>query len=313
MLSRRQVIAGAGAAATPLLFTLDACSNNGITFASPTPVWWNAVPLIAQRHHCYEAEHVTVAEFEVPNGVRSKQAIAEGNADMGVASANAISTSTDSELMRLKILASITQSRSTLAIMSHAGADPLVGRIGYAKGTISEFYLIAYLLKIGKIDLYRQKRLQLINLPPPNLVTAFVRGDIDTAVTWEPFASQISRSFRPPQAVSEIRDEGLYAQHIFALSSTTTDVSKRNAVLKGLKRASDYINQHRTDVASELEHFFKFPPGFLLHSRAWQEVSFSFSTDHQLIVSGLEQDLALAREAGVAKTAGGQSFAHLLD
>jgi hypothetical protein len=65
---------------------------------------------------------------------------------------------------------------------------------------------------------------------------------------------------------------------------------------------------HRQKVAADLETFFKFPAGFLAKGGVWDKVMFTYSTDRRDILGALTQDLALAREAGVAKTTGGQSF-----
>src|SRR4051794_6394475 len=145
MFRRREFLAASAAAAVSGSFSLTGCDidKTDVTFANPTPVWWNAVPIIAERHGFYASEKVNVVGFEVPNGVRSKQAIVDGNAQMGVASPNAIPTSTDLQLEKLRILASITQSNSTIALVSRKPVSEILNsRIGYVKGAISEFYLI---------------------------------------------------------------------------------------------------------------------------------------------------------------------------
>lgn len=313
MLDRRQIVFGGGLAATSLVF-LSACGGEtDVTFANPAPVWWNAVPLIAAERGFYAREGVNVLGFDVPTGVRSKQAIVDGNAQMGVASPNAISTSTDADLRHLKILATLTQSNSTVAILTRgAAADILNSRIGYVRGAISEFYLIAHLIKSGNLAAYRNHSLTLVDLPPPSLVTAFAHGDIDTAVAWEPFASQILQlpSDRP---ITAIRDDSLYTQHIFALAHPALSPDLRGRVVTALSKSSEYITQNRAAVAADLERYFRFPARFLSGSDVWDKVNFRFSREKTPILAALNRDLVLAQEAGVARTGGGPPFEELLD
>jgi hypothetical protein len=314
--TRRESIIGAGAALGFLTVPLAACVDGAstITFANPAPVWWNAVPLVAAQRGFYSAEGVTVLGFDVPTGVASKQAIIDGNAVMGVAAPNAISTSTDAELNRLKILGTLTQSANTIAILTRGLASNfLESRIGYVRGTVSEFYLIAYLAKIGQLERYHNGRLDLVNLPPPNLVTAFERRDIDTAVAWEPFGSQIQMLASSRGRIEIIRDETLYTQHIFALASSDLEHGVRDRVITALRKTAEFITANRPTVAADLERYFRFPSGFLSRGAIWPNVHFRFSQDRAPILQALNRDLDLAREAGVARSGGGPSFAALLD
>jgi ABC-type nitrate/sulfonate/bicarbonate transport system substrate-binding protein len=308
---------GAGAFAAAAFLPAGCTQKNAVTFANPSPVWWNAVPLIAARHGFYDAENVQVLGFDVPTGVRSKQAIVDGNAAMGVASPNAISTSTDAALGALRILASITQSNSTVAIIIRAGHDLLNSRIGYVQGATSEFYLLAYLIQTGQLDAYRlggngRRRLDLVNLAPPNLVTAFANRDIDVAVAWEPFASQIEMSAQGADPVRVIRDESLYTQHIFALSDRQIGPDPRQRVLKALRRAAEHISSNRAAVGAELEQFFQFPEGFLTRRPVWDKVNFRFSQNRDEVLAALNRDWNLAKGCGVAQTSGGRVFDDLV-
>lgn len=315
MHDRREVILGTTALATGLAFGLGGCETHstGVTFAAPTPVWWNAVPLIASSGGFYSRAGITVLEFDVPTGVRSKQAIVDGNAQMGVAATNAISTSTDAELRNLRILASITQARGTVAIVSHVPAVQLQhSSIGYVKGTISEFHLISFLMKQGNLGRYRANGLRLMNLSPPNLVTAFANGEVDAVVAWEPFASQAGMQSRGGRKPLTLRDDSLYAQQIFLLASVHAAEESRNKVLGAIRDTCSYIQNNRREVAADLERRFKFPTGFLVNGPVWPNVRFAFQQDKEAIRQALNVDRALAREAGVAGNTGGPAVDTLL-
>lgn len=314
MFSRRDLLQLVPVAPLALSLPLASCTGqDAITFANPAPVWWNAVPLIAQRHNLYSKFGANVAGFDVPTGVRSKQAIVDGNAQMGVAAQNAISTSSDEELGKLHILASITQSNSTIAIVSRKPIAQLATtKIGYVRGSISEFYLVSHLLRTGQGQLHQGKQLELVDLAPPNLLPAFQDGQIDAAVAWEPFASQIEMAARKKGPVHILRDPGLYNQHIFALASRSANADSRARVLQGLKAAAELIEANRARIADELETFFKFPKSFLSGSDVWEKTRFNYSVDKAAIAQALNTDLDLAKRVGVARTGGGAVFSELL-
>jgi len=310
MVTRRESVRLLGAAG--LVHALGACSpasnktDHPVTFASPAPVWWNAVPLIAEKHALYEGEHVKVDSFNVATGVKAKEAIVAGNAQIGVASPNAFSITTDRDLAKLRILGSITQSSSTVAIISRRPISEITRtRIGYVKGAISEFYLIAHLINTGQIDDYVSKKITLVALPPPGLLTAFEHGDIDSVSAWEPFASQIEAlAKRRGEKVDVLRDPSLYIQHIFAVASEDALKTSRasvDRVVTALRKACEYIEANRPTVGNELERFFQFPAGFLTGGSVWPTVSFKYNRDREVILAALRRDLELAQHARTAQ------------
>jgi ABC-type nitrate/sulfonate/bicarbonate transport system substrate-binding protein len=254
-----------------------------------------------------------VQSFDVPTGVKSKEAIVDGNAMMGVCSPNAISITDDAQLAKLRILGSVMQSSSTVAIVARKPLNELpMQKIGFVPGAISEFYLIAYLQKAGLLDLYRDKRLSLTALPPPGLTTALAKRDVDAIVAWEPFAAQGEAALRSAgEPVFVARDETLYTQHILIVADSAADPTAVDKVVAALRRTCENVTANRAAAAAELEKYFKFPPGYLLKSAVWSKVAFEFSADKSLIQSALARDLELARIAGIAK-ASEKQFATLL-
>ena len=171
--SRRDIIASSAALA------LAGCGKKkpALTFATSSPVWWNPVPIIAERRGALKDKGFDLKSLALENGAAVRQAVAAGRAQMGVASTSAFTTASDTELQAVRILASITRTSAMVSLLSRI-ADPsqmIRGRIGYTPGTISEFYLIAYLQKSLQIDLYARRELMLVSLDPAALVAAFQR------------------------------------------------------------------------------------------------------------------------------------------
>lgn len=306
LIHRRQFLVGGAA-----VFGLAACGGRDssaslgtVRYASPAPVWWNAPPLFASERNLYEPRSVTVRSFDVATGTRSKEAVVDGNAEVGVAAPNSFSTASSSQLSSMRILCNTMNSETTVSIVSR---DDIINwetvRIGLVKGTIAEFYLISYLRSVGLLELYTSNRLTIVSLSPVGVVTAFESGEIDVASIWEPYASQIAiKADGTPNNV--IRDTNLYRQQIYLLSRKAVLNENGDAVLAvrdALADACGYIESDRSKAASELEDYFKFETGFLKNSSAWQGTTFAYSTDPTDMIEAMRQDFEIAKIAGVAQ------------
>ena len=253
----------------------------------------------------YRKHGLDVMSFDVPTGVKSREAVVQGSAKLGIAAANAISTATDEQLAKIKILGSITQTSATVSIISRepiAQLDLNKATIGYVPGTISEFYLVAYLRSIGQLERYTSQSLKLIKLPPTSLITAFMEGDVTTVVPWEPFGEQIRILAADKKLEIDIfRQQELYRQQIYLISRRDAPAKVQDGIKRALKDSCDYIEKNRKSVAKKLEDDFKFKSGFLSNSDIWKSVSFKFIDDMNNIMSTLSGDLELAEIAEVAQ------------
>ncbi|XHR30435.1 MAG: aliphatic sulfonate ABC transporter substrate-binding protein [Chthoniobacteraceae bacterium] len=69
----------------------------------------------------------------------------------------------------------------------HAVADLKEKKVGVTKGSYAHHLLFLLLKNAG----LKSTDIKLIHLPPGDLVTAFSRGDLDAAVTWEPYLGEL--------------------------------------------------------------------------------------------------------------------------
>jgi NitT/TauT family transport system substrate-binding protein len=70
------------------------------------------------------------------------------------------------------------------------GIEQLRGaRVGVFKPTGTYAMFVAYMRSIYGIE--PEEYFRLVNAPPPQLVQAFARGDVDAVVIWEPFVSKL--------------------------------------------------------------------------------------------------------------------------
>lgn len=291
----------AGSAATSLLWLTGCSSAKKFTYASPSPVWWNAAPLIANLKGFYESVDLDLQEFSVSTGTRSKEAVITGNAFTGVAAPNSFSLAKPEHLNELVILSNTMQSNTTVSIVSREeNIDWEKVSIGLVKGTISEFYLISYLRKLGSeyLSLYTEGKLNTISQSPPGVASSYLGNQIDVAIMWEPHASLASAQGEHHL----IRDNSLYTQQIYLLGAAS-EVEKHQVnyqkMNKALSLACQYIENNREQAANELETFFKFKPGFLSNSTVWKGTTFPYSKSKSAITPALKADFEIAKIAGL--------------
>ena len=301
----------------PAFWELTGCiREETVAFASPSPVWWNAVPVITALRGAFKRDPKGIRNFDVSTGVASKEAVVQGNADVGVCAANALATSSKEQLSKLAVLACITRSSGTVSMIAEGKRLDLPrSKIGYVKGTISEFYLISYLRQQKQLALYN--KLDLKALPPFGVPPAFDKKDINVALPWEPFAETLIRACKKMnREILVIRDPTLYEQQILLVASQKALAEKRPRVEKFarlIQGTCAEIEGQRGDAASDLEKFFKFERGFISESDAWKQTSFYYVTDKKVIEKGLHQDFELAAIGGISQGATMEELVTTLD
>ncbi|MEK7509585.1 MAG: hypothetical protein AAB605_02630 [Patescibacteria group bacterium] len=167
-----------------------------LRFAEGSGVWWSDTQSrLARERDLYAKHNLQVVSFSVATGLESKNAVVQGNADVGiVASAPLVNSASKNE--EVIVLGSYMQSSELLSLVAR---ERVYDRwweqpIGYVPGTISEFYLFSYLKAKGLEDLYLSKKLNLVALTPSGIPTTFAKEDVGVAVIWEPFASQMKEA-----------------------------------------------------------------------------------------------------------------------
>lgn len=183
-LSRRQLIAAAGALTTASLIKSPAVAQRSLkgTLAYGSIGYTWALPYVAEEAGFWKQANVDLVTSSFESGRDAMQALLSGSADF--------SASTDTPLVfaaltGLRPVAVANYSRYSrdmkIAVRSDSGIDPkipasLKGRkIATRVGTSGQYLLAKYLelagLKSGDITV--------VDLPPANMTTALTRGDID--------------------------------------------------------------------------------------------------------------------------------------
>ena len=131
-------------------------------------------------------------------------------------------------------------------------------RVAYAESTPSHFFLL-YLLK--KDGLTTKDVTPVVVDDPSTAGKAFMAGQVDAAVTWEPFVSQATADGRGKILVSSRDAEGLIVASFIASNSA---LLHRQADLKkfadGWFRAVDYIALHPDEAYPIMAKGLNLPP-----------------------------------------------------
>jgi NitT/TauT family transport system substrate-binding protein len=85
-------------------------------------------------------------------------------------------------------------------------------RVGVFEPTGTYAMFLAYMRSIYHID--PQSYFNLVNAPPPQLVQAFARGDVDAVVIWEPFVSKLVGEFDGRILISYKRLWSMWDGHV---------------------------------------------------------------------------------------------------
>jgi len=118
-------------------------------------------------------------------------------------------------------------------------------RIGVPIGGNAEYLMDIFLMKYG----LSRKDVTIINLNPPEMVGAIVRGDIDASFSWEPYVTRTINQVGEKNTIVFYGDD-IYRE-TFELVSMK-DWSLKNSVvaenfLRALIEAVDYIQKHRDE------------------------------------------------------------------
>jgi sulfonate transport system substrate-binding protein len=150
---------------------------------------------------------------------------------------------------------------TALALVAQRGsnintaADLKGKRVAVTKGSYAH-HLLYLLLKQANLS---DSDIKLIHLPPADLVTAFLHGDVDAAATWEPYLSRLEENGAKFIADGTGIKKGelvIIATQEFA--SANPEVVEK--VLKAYQRGNEFIKTHPQEAAQLLAPEVKLSP-----------------------------------------------------
>lgn len=317
-MKKRLTAAAALLFASVLAVSMAGCDDQSakvasISFAEAGVAWFNSPTIIAREDAFYKKYKISVASHDVSTGLASKNAVVSGNAELGVSAATPIIFAAASR-EPLLVLGSYVQSTNLVSIITRTASDGgetgLAAPVGIVPSTASELALVSHLIGMGKEALYTDKAqrdgaLKIVGVRPTGVVQAFNNRDINTAVIWEPLASQI---LAPPgqaaiDGTTAVASKRPYSFEAFIVTSPKAWAERKQDILKALraiKDATGYLN-HSEAARKRVEGYFGYPDGWLKDK--WDKVEFKFVADKSSIAKTIGDEAFLATKAGILKDA----------
>jgi len=159
----------------------------------------------------------------------------------------------------LKVIAQmsdISGAQQLIVKKSIDSLDQLQGKkIGLLRGTASEAFYDSIVDSYG----FRPGSAQLINMGPTDMTTAFIRGDVDAVVLWEPHSTRARKLGKGKILISgtygylggKAVPKRVYGDHavLFAAEDTLKkEPATTRSVLAALQKATDFIHDHRAEA-----------------------------------------------------------------
>lgn len=284
--------------------------------ASAEPIRVGSTPTghlmwIAEHQGYFETHDVEVELKEYTSGVTASQALLKGEADL----INSSEFAFVSNAMRnsdLRVVASISRANSAeLFARSDRGietATDLVGRrIGVTRRSIGEFFLGEY-LAINGIGI---SEVELVDLRAPDIVVEITSGNIDAAITWEPFVYRTKKSLG--RSFFALPDQESYYYHFVLAGFRNWIGARRNqvtALLKALIDAEHFASEDPAAAQSIIAKRFDLDPNFVRDT--WDRYVLEVSLQ-QTLISLMEQEAHWRIERGLDEAADIPDFLRMID
>jgi NitT/TauT family transport system substrate-binding protein len=251
-----------------------------LVYALPTSVP-AAIPYVAIDRGFFKAEGLDVEARMFPSGREALQALLAGQAQIqsvsetpvvhAIVQGNALTTiATAARHKEAKLIA-----RPDRGI---AVPEDLAGkRVATLPGTNSDYFMYKFLAAHG----LKPERLQIANMAPPDMVAAFVKGDIDAYFAWEPHISYAARQvpgarvFYPGELYHGWVTVNMDPAFVRANPQTV------RKIIRALIKAEAFIKDHKEDSIKLVAARLKMDESVL--RALWDESLFKVELDKTLV------------------------------
>jgi NitT/TauT family transport system substrate-binding protein len=201
---------------------------------------------IAQERHFFEANGLRVnVKDDYPSGVATTDALLKGDAEIvWTAEFPMVRHAFEKRPIRIITIFGRFTTEFLIARKDRGVAtisDLKGGKIGVARNTIAEFYLVRFLALNG----VSPKDVSLVDLPGAQAREQITSGILDRVVTWEPYANQIRERLGDKVVAWSIQNSqpgyGLLVARNDWLSASPEIA---NRFLKSLAQAEDYLSRN---------------------------------------------------------------------
>jgi sulfonate transport system substrate-binding protein len=250
----------------------------------PSPGLGSTLIWVAQDRGYFAKHGLNVTLKQYPTATIAMQDILNGKLDFLLASEYSISEQILNK-KPLRVIGTIAESD----VMSVVGrrdrgivqiSDLEGKKIGITKNTMVEYFLGRFFV-LNDLSL---RNVTIINLQPAELVDAIVRGDIDAAVSFEPYVYQMQQRMGGNAIVWPANLE----QHSFySITCTETRLQESPAIIEdllaSLLEAETFVNFHNEEAKKIAQKQINYDDQYM--NNEWQKHHFSVGLSQALITS----------------------------
>jgi ABC-type nitrate/sulfonate/bicarbonate transport system substrate-binding protein len=253
-----------------------------ITLAvSPAP--YSALILIADEKGYFKAEGLEVALESHPSGLEALEAVCLGNAQVATVADIAFSAKVVED-PSIRVLASIgtTVGSQIVARKNRKIRDPvdLKGkRVGYSAGTVSDYFLFAFLIS-ENIPL---NEVTAVNLSPVLQADAVVNGEVDAVSAFEVYAYEAKNRLKENAVSWDSQNNLAYHWLLATNEGVIQSPEPLKRLLKALLKAEDFGRDHEAETKSVIARRWGFDPDFLRES--WPRTRLNVSFNQSIVIS----------------------------
>lgn len=219
----------------------------------------NALFIVAQEQGYFEEEGLQVVIEYVPDGKTGDQLLIDGRIDMLNPTPEGVAVLRDAGVDG-RVVAILDSSYGADGIIASADitqvADLRGRKVAFEPNSASHFFL-AYLLDREGMT---TADLQAVPLPASEAGSAFVSGEVDAAVTWQPWLSKASE--RPGgHVIADSWKLPIIPTFAFIRSEVIEERPQDvKALLRALFKAQSWIEAHQYETAEVIAEHFDISP-----------------------------------------------------
>ncbi len=272
----------------------------------PASLGWPGTDFLPMIWDLYKAEGLDFSPVYAVGGKGALATVLDDKADLGIVALAAVVDSI-ARGSPLVILAITTRSSAQVRLIARreSASNWIYGPIGYSRGTILESALLTNLQVMNKLDLHRDKKLNLIPFNnPKNVIAALLEGRIQSASILRPFADFALKQSAPdmPSPFVDVTSSPAYELNVCLVTTLRHWQKNREGILKAMTAIRRSREIARKEPARALEAIREFeaagPIGMTTQSHAWK------IEDLVLLTRPNEIRPSLVREAELRKAAG---------
>lgn len=289
-LTRRRALVGAGAAT--LLASLHACNRSGAPPASTSKVRI-AVPVvphaglihIASARGFFRDRGLEATLLPQSYGKAALAELVQGRADLAVAADVPVVV----EILKgapLSIVASVANASNELAVLGrvdrgiHTPGDLRGRRVGVTLGTSGEYFLWAFLVR----HRIAPQSLQLIDLPPSQLIESLRHDLVDAIAAWQPVRHEAELAFG--DRIVSLHAPDAYAQNYVLVGQHDYVLAHQEGlrrVVRALLDAQAFVDADPESAKKTLAGLLKLSPETL--DPSWRDVTLEVEQQQAQLVT----------------------------